>query len=54
MMLEHLGETDGAATLEAAMEAVLVDPAARTRDLGGQASTIECGNAVLAAIKSMS
>ncbi len=47
MMLEHLGETEAAATLERAMEGVLSDPAARTRDLGGTADTKACADAIL-------
>lgn len=47
MMLEHLGETEAALSLERAMEAVLSDPAARTRDLGGTADTQACGDAIL-------
>ena len=51
MMLEHLGETDAAKALEKAMETVLVDPASRTRDLGGSATTLECGQAMISAIE---
>ena len=51
MMLEHLGETEAAGLIESAMGAVLADPAARTRDLGGTASTRACGDAVVRAIE---
>lgn len=50
MMLEHLGETAAASALEAAMETVLQDPSARTRDLGGMADTKTCGEAMISAI----
>ncbi|SMF20688.1 tartrate dehydrogenase/decarboxylase / D-malate dehydrogenase [Tistlia consotensis] len=50
MMLDFLGEPEAAKTLEKAMEAVLTDPAARTRDLGGTADTKACGQAILKAI----
>ncbi|MBW2237229.1 MAG: isocitrate/isopropylmalate dehydrogenase family protein [Deltaproteobacteria bacterium] len=36
-MLRYLGETDAAANVERAVEATLIDPANRTRDLGGSA-----------------
>ncbi len=51
MMLEHLGEADAAATLEAAVETVLENPEARTRDLGGNADTRRCGDAIARAIR---
>ncbi len=50
MMLDHLGETDAAAALERAMEAVLVDDKVRTRDLGGSADTETCGKAMISEI----
>ncbi len=50
MMLEHLGEAEAAAAVVAAFEAVIRDGGARTRDLGGTASTIEAGKAVAAAL----
>ncbi len=50
MMLEHLGEHDAAAALEVAMESVLTDPAARTKDLGGEADTETCARAMISAI----
>jgi tartrate dehydrogenase/decarboxylase/D-malate dehydrogenase len=50
MMLDHLGEADAAAAVVAAFEAVLRDGGARTRDLGGTASTEEAGKAVAAAL----
>ena len=50
MMLEHLGHKDAADAVVAAIETVLADPAARTRDLGGTASTQACGAAIAEAV----
>ncbi|HEV7372103.1 tartrate dehydrogenase [Arenibaculum sp.] len=50
MMLQHLGHPDAADAVLAAIEAVLEDPAARTRDMGGSASTVECGRAIADAV----
>ena len=50
MMLEHLGETAAAAEIVSAIEQVLVEPALRTRDLGGRATTEACGKAVADAL----
>ena len=51
MMLDHLGETEGAALIMAALESVLSDPTTpRTPDLGGKASTQELGGAIERAI----
>ena len=50
MMLEHLGETEAARGIEAAIERVLADERLRTGDLGGKASTIDCGKAVVEAL----
>ncbi len=36
-MLRHMGEADAAANVERAVETSLLDPANRTRDLGGSA-----------------
>jgi tartrate dehydrogenase/decarboxylase/D-malate dehydrogenase len=52
MMLEHLGETDAARAVEAAIEAVLQDPACHTPDLGGRAGTTDLGRAVADAVAS--
>jgi tartrate dehydrogenase/decarboxylase/D-malate dehydrogenase len=46
MMLEHFGETAAANAILKAIETVLAEPALRTRDLKGQASTEACGKAV--------
>ncbi len=50
MMLEHLGHPKAARAVEAAIEAVLAEPGARTPDLGGSASTAEFGAAIADAI----
>jgi tartrate dehydrogenase/decarboxylase/D-malate dehydrogenase len=50
MMLEHLGETEGAAAVLKAIERVLAEPRLRTPDLKGQADTQTCGRAVAEAI----
>ncbi|GAB4371485.1 MAG: tartrate dehydrogenase [Kiloniellaceae bacterium] len=50
LMLDHLGEEAAAQELEGAIESVLVDPKARTRDLGGSADTRGCGEAILKAL----
>jgi len=46
LMMDHLGEAEAAADIVRAIEAMLAQPAFRTRDLGGTASTQECGSAV--------
>ena len=46
MMLEHLGHTQAADDIVAAIEAVLDGGGPRTPDLGGQATTAELGRAV--------
>lgn len=46
MMLEHLGETQAASAIVAAIERVLAEPSLRTRDLKGTADTGTCGKAV--------
>jgi tartrate dehydrogenase/decarboxylase/D-malate dehydrogenase len=50
MMLEHLGETAAATDIVTAIEQVLAEPSFRTRDLGGRASTRDCGAAVVRAL----
>lgn len=50
LMLDHLGEHEAAAVVLRAIEAVLAEPRFRTRDLGGTASTQECGAAVVEAL----
>jgi tartrate dehydrogenase/decarboxylase/D-malate dehydrogenase len=51
LMLEHLGEPVAAARLMAAIERVTADPACRTPDLGGQATTVSVTDALVAAIE---
>jgi isocitrate dehydrogenase (NAD+) len=46
MMLDHVGELDRAQRIREALEQVIVQQKVRTRDLGGNASTQEFGNAV--------
>src|SRR5450432_1663833 len=46
MMLDHLGESGAGKQIVAAMERVLLDERRRTCDLGGSASTLDCGKAV--------
>lgn len=50
LMLDHLGQEEAAKSIVSAMERVLLNPAARTRDLRGTASTQEAGRAVEAEI----
>jgi tartrate dehydrogenase/decarboxylase/D-malate dehydrogenase len=52
MMLDHLGEHEAAIAVEAAIAATLARPETRTRDVGGTADTVACGNAVAAAVAS--
>jgi tartrate dehydrogenase/decarboxylase/D-malate dehydrogenase len=49
LMLEHLGEHEGAKRLMAALESVCRE-GIRTRDLGGESSTTEVGEAVVARV----
>ena len=50
MMLDHLGHPEASAAIVKAIETVLAQPTLRTRDLGGSASTIECGKAIADAL----
>jgi tartrate dehydrogenase/decarboxylase/D-malate dehydrogenase len=50
MMLDHLGETEAARAVVSAFEDVLRNDGPRTRDLGGNATTVEVGEAIAAAI----
>jgi tartrate dehydrogenase/decarboxylase / D-malate dehydrogenase len=54
MMLEHLGEGGAAKAVEAAIEAVLLEPGLRTPDMGGRATTRDLGTAVEQAVRSRS
>jgi tartrate dehydrogenase/decarboxylase/D-malate dehydrogenase len=51
MMLEHLGHKDAAQSVMRAIEDVLANGGPRTRDLGGNASTVDVGKAIAAAIR---
>ncbi|MBP0495970.1 tartrate dehydrogenase [Pararoseomonas indoligenes] len=46
LMLEHLGEHEAAAAVTDAIESLLADGGPRTRDLGGNAGTLEVGKAL--------
>jgi len=46
MLLEHLGETEAARQVMAAIEAVTGNPALHTGDLGGKATTAQVTQAV--------
>lgn len=46
MMLDHLGEHAAASAMVSAIEAALSQEATRTRDLGGTATTQQCGEAI--------
>ena len=50
MMLEHLGETEAANAILAAIEKLLGEGGPRTRDLGGQAGTADLGRALAEAV----
>jgi tartrate dehydrogenase/decarboxylase/D-malate dehydrogenase len=50
MMLEHLGHADAAAAVVSAVERVVEEGRAVTRDLGGRATTAECGRAIEALV----
>ena len=50
MMLEHLGEADAARAIVSAIETLLRDGGPRTRDMGGQAGTVEVGEALAALV----
>ena len=46
MMLDHLGERQAGAAIVAAIETLLRESGPRTRDMGGQARTVEVGRAL--------
>ncbi len=50
MMLDHLGHADAAAAIVKAIETVLGDGGPRTPDLGGKATTIDVGKAIVDAL----
>ena len=49
LMLRHLGERDAAQKIEGAMLKVFTEGNVRTRDIGGQAHTMEFAEAIIAA-----
>ena len=51
LMLRHLGDEAAAARVEAAIEAVALEGAPLTRELGGTASTREVGEAIAAQVR---
>jgi tartrate dehydrogenase/decarboxylase/D-malate dehydrogenase len=51
LMLEHLGQTRAAAAIQAAVAAVLKAGKVRTPDLGGDATTTQMADAVVAAVR---
>jgi len=50
MMLEHLGEKGAAKAVEQAIFNVLAQAKVRTRDIGGNSSTKEVGEAIAAQV----
>jgi len=52
LMLRHIGRATEAARVEAAVHAILPDPASRTPDLGGKATTSEVADAVCRKLRS--
>ncbi len=50
MMLEHLGESDAAHAVIAAIETAIAEPRLHTPDLGGTATTTELGGAIAEAV----
>jgi tartrate dehydrogenase/decarboxylase/D-malate dehydrogenase len=51
LMLQHLGEGAAAAAIVSAMEKVIAEGKAITRDMGGKAGTTACTDAIIAAIE---
>jgi tartrate dehydrogenase/decarboxylase/D-malate dehydrogenase len=51
LMLDYLGRPSEAQRVMAALESTCLNPATRTRDVGGTATTAEVGDAVLAALE---
>jgi tartrate dehydrogenase/decarboxylase/D-malate dehydrogenase len=50
MMLEHLGEKDAADAILKAVEDLLAEGGPRTRDMGGNAGTVDVGKALAEAV----
>ena len=53
MMMEHLGQAEAAAHIMKAIEIVLKEGIAHTPDMGGNASTKDCGDAVVDVLKDL-
>ncbi len=51
MMLDHLGEAEAAQAIIDSFEALLRDGGPRTRDMGGQAGTMDVGRAIAEAVR---
>ena len=51
MMLDHLGEAEAAAAIITAFESLLREGGPRTRDMGGQAGTMDVGHAIAQAVR---
>jgi tartrate dehydrogenase/decarboxylase/D-malate dehydrogenase len=50
MMLEHLGEKAAADAIVATIEKLLTEGGPRTRDMGGQAGTVDVGKSIAEAV----
>ena len=50
MMLEHLGEKEAADCIVQTIEKLLAEGGPRTRDMGGQAGTVDVGKAIAEAV----
>ncbi len=53
MMMEHLGQPEAAGSIMKAIETVLKEKIAHTPDMGGKATTVECGDAVVDVLKDL-
>jgi isocitrate dehydrogenase (NAD+) len=51
MLLRHVGQTDAAARMRAAVETVLSKGSCLTKDLGGDATTTQITKAIISAIQ---
>ncbi len=51
MMLDHLGEPEAAQAIIESFEALLREGGPRTRDMGGQAGTMDVGRAIAQAVR---
>ena len=49
-MLEHLGEKPAADAILAVIKKLLTEGGQRTRDMGGQAGTVDVGRAIAEAV----